>query len=204
MKRLEAVLVDGHDHIRPRPGHLERFGDHERRRREHHVAGHNGHIGVAGTAKGRVKARQRATLVDDVGLETDAQFGILLLQKRKLFRLVGGDDELVGHRREPLDQTADERSAAERDRGLAAAHTAALAAGLDDHRHARAREARLKKIREPSHIVDIERRNTVHAGGFSSQRDVGDHRDRCGRGHLVGDVDMVGIAARETILLGLA
>lgn len=54
------------------------------------VAGHNRHIGVAGAAKGRVKARQRATLVDDVGLEADAKFGILLLQKRKLLRLVGG------------------------------------------------------------------------------------------------------------------
>ena len=125
------------------------------------------------------------------------------MQKRKLFRLVGGDDELVGHRREPLDQTADERSAAERDRGLAATHAAALAAGLDDHRHTRAREGRLQKIRQPCHIVDIERRDAVHAGGFGSQRDVGDHRDRCGRGHLVGDIGMVGIAAREAVLLGL-
>ena len=105
------------------------------------------------------------------------------MQKRKLLRLVGGDDELVGHRREPLDQTTDERSA---QNGTVASLWASiwrrLAAGLTTRDTRGRAKLALKKIREPCHIVDIERRDTVYASGFGGQRDVGDHRDRCGRG----------------------
>ena len=115
------------------------------------------------------------------------------MQKRQVVRLVRGDDQVVGHRRQALHEAADERAPREGHGGLAAPHAPALAARLDDHGHARAHVVLLHEVGEAGHVAQVERRHVVQLGGMHGLGDVGDHGHRVRRGQLVGDVHVVGV-----------
>ncbi len=124
------------------------------------------------------------------------------MQKRQVFRLVRGDDQLVGNRSEPLDKATDKRAASKRDRCLAAPHALALAASLNDHRHARAHVLRFDEVRHARHIVDAECRDAVRGGALARLGDVGDDGHRRFRGQLVGNIGMVGMLRGEMVACG--
>ena len=114
---------------------------------------------------------------------------------------VGGDDELIGCGGEALHQSADERPAGERHRGLAAAHAARLAACLYDDRHLWTRVALLHEIGQAGNVVGVDVRDAEDVGRPLGFGDVRHDGHRVGRGHLVlevvGEVGLLGLLELE-------
>ena len=199
MEGLVTVLIHRHHHVGARLVHGQRLRDHQRRAREHHVARHHGHVGVARSLQRRVQPGQRATVLEGVAHQLDAQVGEFSMQKHQVVRLVRGDDQVVGHRAQPVDQAADERAPRERHRRLAAPHAPAFAARLDDHRDARPHVVLLHEVGQPDDVVECERRDVVQFGGMFGHRHVGGYRHRVARGQLIGYVHVVGMLRLEML-----
>ena len=119
------------------------------------------------------------------------------MEKAQLVGLVGGDDKLIGHGRQTLDETADEGTSRKGHRCLRLAHAPRLATGLDDHRDARPHVVLGKEVGQSGHIFKTDGGNAIERRSLLGLGNVGHHSHRVGGRHLgrsIGGSRVVGRA----------
>ena len=119
------------------------------------------------------------------------------MEKAQLVGLVGGDDKLIGHGRQTLDETADEGTSRKGHRCLRLAHAPRLATGLNDHRDARPHVVLGKEVGQSGHIFKTDGGNAIERRSLLGLGNVGHHSHRVGGRHLgrsIGGSRVVGRA----------
>ena len=132
MKRFVAVLRLGNGDVRLLFHQRLELGADEVARGKDHVACDEGDVLVRCGIDGRVHASQRTALVVLVGDEANLSKFDQIVEKIKVFGLVGGDDELVCQWEKAIDSTPDKWLAQEGNRRLAASHTPGFATRLQN------------------------------------------------------------------------